>query len=185
MKSVKPYVIGALTLVMVASAGLLIYPGLQSAEADNRRYENKFLKPIVQAKQFGFWDVKVNNSPDMPVPVVVQGGNGECSEKTIVEITKRVLGERGRQEDVYTVSPGKKLVITDVIIQGSVFSSGGGCCAEILRNSLTVSRVEMQNSTRMYQRLYKTGIEFREGDTVSVGGGVDLFYELRGYLEDA
>ena len=129
-------------------------------------------------------DVNVTNNVENPVPVVVQNAPPSAPVKEIVEITAN--GIPGTPVDVYTVSTGKTLIITDVIISSSIW---GGledpCCVSIRRNGVGISNVSLGDGT--YQHTYKTGIEFREGDIVGVAqqlGDAVAFFELRGFLMD-
>jgi len=110
----------------------------------------------------------------------------DAAQQELVEITK-VVASNGMVQNAFTVPTGKTLTIIDVNISTSLGETSGTnpCCAFILRNGVEISKASLRD--RNYQRTYKTGIEFREGDIVGVqppNSGGSVFFELRGFLAD-
>ena len=60
-------------------------------------------------------DVNITNDENNPVPVVVQNGNNGAAEKELVEFVQLDVPP-DTTIDIFTVPAGKKLVITDVIV---------------------------------------------------------------------
>jgi len=129
-------------------------------------------------------DVNVTNDETNPVPVTVQNGDNNGSEKKLVEIVALDVPPQTTLA-VYTVPSGMRLVITDVLINGP----GSGHPMEILRDGTIVSR-QFLGGTTYFHHSYVSGIEFLENVIVSVKNGQDLGddhesnWELRGYQTD-
>jgi len=130
-------------------------------------------------------DVNVTNDTTNPVPVVIQNGTSAPPVKELVEIIQLDV-PGGTTLNPFTVPSGKRLLITDVII-----STGGGATGlEILRDGAIVSRIQEFNSgaEQIYNHSYVSGIEFKEGELLSIrtGGatGNITHWELRGQLTD-
>lgn len=128
-------------------------------------------------------DVNITNDGNNPVPVTVLNGNNGAAEKELVEIIQLDVPS-DTTIDIYTVPAGKKLLITDVIVH-----HGDSRFMEIHRNGTVVSRFRLTTtSTTTFGHSYISGIEFQEGDILSVrngaGGANQNGFELRGYLTD-
>ena len=122
-------------------------------------------------------DVNVTNDETNPIPVTVQNGNNNGSEKELVEIVRLDVAGETTLLAVFTVLPSKRLVVTDVII------SGGDGFQEILRDGAVVSRIMVNDGT--YEHSYVSGIEFQEDAVISITTGPHpTNWELRGYLTD-
>ena len=107
------------------------------------------------------------------------------SQPELVEIVQLDV-PGGTTLNPFTVPSGKRLVITDVII-----STGSGATGlEILRDGAIVSRIQEFNGAaeQIYNHSYVSGIEFKEGELLSIrtGGatGNITHWELRGQLTD-
>jgi len=84
---------------------------------------------------------------------------------------------------VFTVPPGQRLVITDVIISNPTAS--GSCCAEILRNGSFATSLISVPAGSSFQHTFATEIEFTAGNTVGVRNGAGsgfLNFYLSGFL---
>lgn len=129
------------------------------------------------AKPSGEENVIVTNTSSNPVPVIVQGGPGS-STKTLFELVGPTVPSSITV--LYTVPAGQRLILTDIFIQCS------DTWTQIYRDSTVVSRVLRDAAVATHS--YQSGIEFREGTAVGIGGQTgpcpgQSFYELRGYLE--
>ena len=119
-------------------------------------------------------NVNVVNDEMNPVPVVVQDDDGDSAESREFVI----LVTTPTPVDLFTVPSGKRLVLTDVTV-----SSLLGQNAFISRSGVVVSRPFV--STTTYSHTYRTGIQFLEGDTLTVrSGNSTAFFELRGVMTD-
>jgi len=163
---------------LILMAGILVLAFSVGAEAAPTKDVNVVNEPNVNV--LNNVDVNITNDGTNPVPVTVQNGNNGAAEKELVEIVE--LDVAGNTTlPVYTVAAGKRLVITDGIINGTGNPWG------IHRDGSVVSRIQVTSSARTpYNHSYVSGIEFQENVTVSVKTGTSdgTDWELRGYLTD-
>lgn len=134
--------------------------------------------------------IKIVDWPDTPLSVVVQGegnSNGQ-EEKELVEIFAKVLDSpaTARIVNAYTVPNGKHLVITDVSVSGSQSLKAQIRRSQADTDAIVYIIVETGAQGGTFTKIYQSGIEFQAGTSVWLfnGGGVDQFFELRGYLTD-
>jgi hypothetical protein len=84
---------------------------------------------------------------------------------------------------VFTVPPGKRLLVTDLLLS----TRGGSCGFAILRNTAPATSTLCSHDRGTFSHSFLTAIEFVSGDTVSVrndnveGASFSNWY-LRGYL---
>lgn len=176
---------------LILMAGILVLAFSVGAEAAPTKDVNVVNEPNVNV--LNNVDVNITNDETNPVPVTVQNGNNGAAEKELVEIVELDVPGNNTTLDVFTVPNGKRLVITDLIVSNNRIGSPPIPNAEILRDGSVYSRFMVASSSGsggagVYQHSYVSGIEFTEGQIVSIrnpgGQNVDpTHWELRGYLK--
>jgi len=166
MDKLKNYLLATGCLVVLAGALTLMGPAvLQGREGPRPK------------------DVNVVNTPENPVPVVVQNGDMNGTTRQLVDFFEPAV-TLGTRIDLFTVPAGQRLLITDVII-----SALGAAVvnARILRDGVVISRLNVPTAPNgTYEHSYISGIVFREDETLGIiggEGGSTSNWELRGFLE--
>lgn len=168
-------------LILMAGLMALVLP--IRAEAQVTKNVNVVNEPNVNI--LNNVDATITNDASNPVPVVVQGGTNNGQEKELVEIVRLAVLPQTTL-DVFTVPPGKRLVITDVLINNI---SAQAFSLAILRDGNIASFIRLVDQFVPHNHSYVSGIEFLENQVVSIQGSTlgsgSTDWELRGYLTSA